>query len=245
MIVGLGAESVIETAVALHHTYGVPYIPGRALKGLASSFAHQRLADNAWRKLQGYAHRKIFGTPERAGSITFYDALFIPGTASSGPLHPDIMTPHHTDYYRDGGAPPADWDSPTPISFLSATGGYLLAVGGPEPWRQAAMTLLLEALEEMGVGGKTSSGYGRLGTKEEKSKGPPAGYERGKVKWFSGPTNPNIGYIAPDSGGGDVFVHRSGLRTGLTTIKKGQNVYYRREDAAKGPQAIDVHLADE
>jgi hypothetical protein len=42
MIVGLGDESVLETSIALHHTYGVPYIPGSALKGLASSYAHQK-----------------------------------------------------------------------------------------------------------------------------------------------------------------------------------------------------------
>jgi len=37
MIVGLGDESVLETSIMLHHTYGVPYIPGSALKGLAAS----------------------------------------------------------------------------------------------------------------------------------------------------------------------------------------------------------------
>src|SRR4051812_25489068 len=34
MVVGLGAESVLETAISLHRIYGVPYIPGSALKGL-------------------------------------------------------------------------------------------------------------------------------------------------------------------------------------------------------------------
>src|SRR5690349_9354004 len=36
MVLGTGAESVLETAVTLHHTYGAPYIPGSALKGLAA-----------------------------------------------------------------------------------------------------------------------------------------------------------------------------------------------------------------
>src|SRR5690348_13694917 len=35
MVVGLGSESVLETSICLHRTYGVPYIPGSALKGLA------------------------------------------------------------------------------------------------------------------------------------------------------------------------------------------------------------------
>ena len=31
--IGLGAEGVLETAITLHHTYGVPYIPGSASRG--------------------------------------------------------------------------------------------------------------------------------------------------------------------------------------------------------------------
>src|SRR5579885_2650459 len=38
LIVGLGIDSVIETGIALHHTYGVPYLPGSALKGLTASY---------------------------------------------------------------------------------------------------------------------------------------------------------------------------------------------------------------
>jgi CRISPR type III-B/RAMP module RAMP protein Cmr6 len=43
LVVGLGSESVIETSIALHHTYGVPYIPGSALKGLAASYLRYKL----------------------------------------------------------------------------------------------------------------------------------------------------------------------------------------------------------
>lgn len=49
MVVGLGSESVLETSICLHRTYGVPYIPGGALKGLAASYAHQRL-DGEWKQ---------------------------------------------------------------------------------------------------------------------------------------------------------------------------------------------------
>ena len=34
MVVGLGNESVYETSMTLHHIYGIPYIPGSALKGI-------------------------------------------------------------------------------------------------------------------------------------------------------------------------------------------------------------------
>ncbi len=39
VIVGLGAESVLETSIRLHRIYGFPIIPGSALKGLARAYA--------------------------------------------------------------------------------------------------------------------------------------------------------------------------------------------------------------
>lgn len=38
MIVGLGNESVHETSMMLHHVYGIPYIPGSAIKGVVRSW---------------------------------------------------------------------------------------------------------------------------------------------------------------------------------------------------------------
>src|SRR5947207_13803736 len=77
MIVGLGDESVLETSITLHKTYGVPYIPGSTLKGLAASYAHQRLADPKWNK-GGDAYKVVFGDTDAAGYITFFDAFYIP-----------------------------------------------------------------------------------------------------------------------------------------------------------------------
>lgn len=174
IVIGLGAESVLETAVTLHHTYGVPYIPGSALKGLAAAYARQRLDAN-WRKPEMPSdvraenavlspYEILFGTTASAGYVTFFDALYVPGTGTAGrPLHSDVLTVHHQEYY--GGkadASPADWDSPIPVPFLSATGGYLVALGGAPAWVERAFQILGLALTEMGVGAKTSSGYGRM-----------------------------------------------------------------------------------
>src|SRR5437660_6750837 len=41
LIVGLGGENILETGITLHHTYGVPMIPGTALKGLAAHYCDQ------------------------------------------------------------------------------------------------------------------------------------------------------------------------------------------------------------
>jgi CRISPR-associated protein Cmr6 len=165
LAVGLGAESVLETSIALHRTYGLPYIPGSALKGLAAAYAHQRLDDERWRK-GGDAHRVMFGTTAQAGYVTFFDALYTPRSGHDGrALWPDVITVHHPDYYQRSGGnlqPPADWDSPTPVPFVTATGSYFVALAGPPAWVEAALGMLEGALRDMGVGAKTSSGYGRM-----------------------------------------------------------------------------------
>jgi hypothetical protein len=110
------------------------------------------------------AYRIAFGTTEQAGYITFFDALYVPGSgALRRPLHPDVITVHHKEYYT-GGMPqaPADWDSPTPVPFMTASGRFLIALAGPPAWVTATLDILYYALTERGVGAKTSSGYGRM-----------------------------------------------------------------------------------
>ena len=45
LVVGLGDESVYETSIKLHRNYGVPYIPGSALKGVAKHYSILNLTD--------------------------------------------------------------------------------------------------------------------------------------------------------------------------------------------------------
>jgi CRISPR-associated protein Cmr6 len=170
MVVGLGDESVLETNIALQHTYGMPYIPGSALKGLAAHYAHGVLgvdtAHEPWRK-GGAAHAIVFGDPTRAGYVRFLDAWYVPnsGAPAGGQvraLHRDVITVHHPDYYGGSAQAPTDWDSPTIIPLLSATGRYLIALSGPQGWLARAYEILALALAHAGVGAKTSSGYGRM-----------------------------------------------------------------------------------
>src|SRR6266516_6731851 len=121
MVIGMGDESVLETSVTLHHTYGVPYIPGSALKGLAASYVRQKLGEE-WQK-EGEAYKTIFGETNDAGYITFFDAYYVPGSGYKGQvLYPDVIAVHHQNYYQGGekAKAPADWDSPIPVPFLSA-----------------------------------------------------------------------------------------------------------------------------
>src|SRR5882762_817973 len=62
MILGLGAESVLETSIALHHTFGIPYIPGSALKGLAASYLRWQFGEK-WREdvTKRQQYKIIFG----------------------------------------------------------------------------------------------------------------------------------------------------------------------------------------
>ncbi len=180
MIIGLGAESVLETSITLHRTYGVPYIPGSALKGLAASYAH-RFMGEGWNKVTketkkiGEAHRLMFGSQDSAGYIIFHDALYVPNSYKNKPKYPleaDILTVHHQKYYQGDGVAPADWDSPVPIPLLSAQGQYLLAVSANsgdatfnKKMTDLAIQILELALKAEGVGAKTSSGYGRANVK--------------------------------------------------------------------------------
>ncbi|MFT4664785.1 MAG: CspA family cold shock protein [Polaribacter sp.] len=62
----------------------------------------------------------------------------------------------------------------------------------------------------------------------------------GTVKFFN--DGKGFGFIAPDDGGKDVFVHANGLIDG-TTITEGDKVSYEVEEGKKGLNAVNVTLA--
>lgn len=51
LVVGLGDESVYEVSIRLHRNYGVPYIPGSALKGVAKHYALYTLTEKNFERL--------------------------------------------------------------------------------------------------------------------------------------------------------------------------------------------------
>jgi|DewCreStandDraft_4_1066084.scaffolds.fasta_scaffold01130_25 CRISPR-associated protein Cmr6 len=162
IIVGLGVENPMETSITLNRLYGVPVIPGSALKGVARRYA-EMFAPEEEDKTGDYAKQVqfLFGDRDFGGRITFFDAWWVPGEP---PLCKDVITVHHQQYYTTKGEkPPTDFDDPNPVSFVSAKGAFLFAVQGPtQEWSQLAMVLLQGGLCHLGVGAKTSSGYGRF-----------------------------------------------------------------------------------
>lgn len=207
LLVGHGTGSATDVGLTIHHTWGVPMIPGSALKGLCAHYLDAvygpddpavpawRQNDTERRPFQGVlrrngfalsgpgdALRAIFGSPDAdddrdaraggaqagasAGFVTFHDALYVPASAPANlPYAPDVLTVHQREYYASSGAVwPNDYDSPNPVSFLTVKPGveFMFILTGPAEWAELADRILREALSEWGVGGKTSSGYGRF-----------------------------------------------------------------------------------
>ncbi len=65
---------------------------------------------------------------------------------------------------------------------------------------------------------------------------------QGTVKWFS--DEKGYGFISPDDGGEDLFVHHTGIAgTGFKSLEEGQKVSYEATQGRKGMQAENVSPA--
>ena len=113
--------------------------------------------------------RKVFGGQKQAGKIIFFDAF----PEKNVSIKLDIMNPHYPKYYS-GDEAPTDWQNPNPIKFLTVENtsfNFALALNKKETDRNrnkidsdpamldVAEKWLRKALEEHGVGAKTSIGY--------------------------------------------------------------------------------------
>jgi CspA family cold shock protein len=64
----------------------------------------------------------------------------------------------------------------------------------------------------------------------------------GKVKWFNDAKG--FGYITPDDGSKDVFVHFSAIEgAGFKTLKENDKVQYELQESPKGPRAANLKMA--
>ena len=61
----------------------------------------------------------------------------------------------------------------------------------------------------------------------------------GTVKWFS--DEKGFGFITPDSGEKDLFVHHTGINgDGYRSLQEGAKVNFDAEEGDKGPKAVNV-----
>ncbi|MDA3875686.1 MAG: type III-B CRISPR module RAMP protein Cmr6 [Halothiobacillus sp.] len=186
LVTGMGNPHPVENGFAWHPTLGVPYLSGAAVKGLLRSYIETHLdADQAeLRQLLLHWFGSVDKDPNevkkaeeetQAGGLIFFDAL----PSKPVTLTIDIMTPHLGKWYEKGGtedagkpeAIPADWHDPVPVPFLAAKDitlqfGFSLrhapsAKLNPIDLDDVA-DALERALEQMGAGGKTTTGYGAL-----------------------------------------------------------------------------------
>jgi CspA family cold shock protein len=66
----------------------------------------------------------------------------------------------------------------------------------------------------------------------------------GRVKWFN--AQKGYGFIVPDNGGKDLFVHYSAIQSeGYKTLKEGQKVEFEIDQSDRGDKAVNVTVVAE
>lgn len=168
---GLGNSNVIEAGLALNHIYGVPYLPGSAIKGITAHYCSETFGaeDPDYRgpddedplKPAGKIYEALFGkiAPEKeqeAGLLRFYDAWITPESVKNA-FVVDVTTPHYG----------SDFIDPIPINFLTVQGEFEIFIGSSnskfdKKWFEFAFSLTEAALSNYGIGGKIRSGYGKM-----------------------------------------------------------------------------------
>ncbi|WP_066194095.1 type III-B CRISPR module RAMP protein Cmr6 [Gracilibacillus timonensis] len=168
-------ENVIysnHTLIALHPLYGVPYIPSSAIKGaIRHAVIHEKYNGDKEKALaDAEFFIRCFGAGrdvtenQQKGELIFLDAYPKRDIKS---LELDVQTVHYQDYYTSQGAKaPTDDQQPVPI-YYSAVGkaNFEIIIGTLNAdFENSQLDMLGEyariALEEYGIGAKTSSGYG-------------------------------------------------------------------------------------
>ncbi|WP_165820763.1 type III-B CRISPR module RAMP protein Cmr6 [Pueribacillus theae] len=183
LVHGLGTSHVTNTAMTIHHVYGIPYLPASSVKGIVRHWflqtflkGNEKLVEEKIERSENEeklykVYEDVFGSQENRGKVNFFD-VYIP----SGTLIPDVMTVHFGNYYSSKGKSPASDDNrlkPIPFYVLKSDAPIEFAFSiqklrktnscfSFEELAEIVSDWLKNALSEMGIGSKTASGYGRF-----------------------------------------------------------------------------------
>lgn len=165
LVIGLGSASVYETSITLHRNYSIPFIPGSAVKGVVRSYASN------FNKLNENEIKKIFGDNQQKGKVIFFDALPIlhDSDKEKNLLALDVINAHYPSYYNKNELKEGDYPIPNFFLAIEKSTQFKFVIASKKEDAQLAekaMVLLKEAVEKIGVGAKTSAGYGYFEVKE-------------------------------------------------------------------------------
>lgn len=152
---GLGNDHPLENGLTLHHTSGVPFVPGTSLKGLMASW---------WQLCELTDAQDRFGFQSDGeagrGDTTWLDAMPLTWPV----LRPDIINNHLRAYYEGKGNPGAvPFESPVPAFLLTVAPGTRFRFRVLGPAADQAIGELAQALDTLGVGARKANGYGVFG----------------------------------------------------------------------------------
>lgn len=180
------ADSLIQNAgICLDRIFGLPYIPGSAVKGVSrhAALAQLKAATDTEAPELLEIFCSVFGTSEgdfKSGDLKVYRPLLEKdadrkGAVSFLPAYPvnearivvDLTNVHYPDYYRTGRTEDLSQEKPRPNPFPAVECGaqfaFCLVLNGMDMRPEilaAARRWLESALTERGLGAKTASGYG-------------------------------------------------------------------------------------
>ncbi len=65
--------------------------------------------------------------------------------------------------------------------------------------------------------------------------------QKGTIKFFN--TQKGFGFITPDNGSKDLFVHANNVQGDVRSLREGQKVEHTEAPGRKGPEATDVTVS--